>query len=116
MIRFKFRRIVECENYIFRTRMGCPPLLVRKTKFSHSLVSVARNLGVTGMIRFLQQTETGCGDYTKERDKLLGNPDLEQLVAEIKRVNGIEKHNLYAGKVTRKNGDEIHPLQQTAGL
>ncbi len=42
-----------------------------------------QHMGITGMIRFLQQTETGYGDYTKERDGLLGNPTLEELFAEI---------------------------------
>ena len=44
---------------------------------------LGQHMGLTGMIRFLQQTETGYGDYTKERDKLLGNPSLEELVANI---------------------------------
>ena len=44
---------------------------------------LGQHMGLTGMIRFLQQTETGYGDYTKERDKLLGSPSLEQLVADI---------------------------------
>ena len=44
---------------------------------------LSQHLGITGMIRFLQQTETGYGDYTKDRDKLLGNPSLEDLVADI---------------------------------
>lgn len=45
---------------------------------------LSQHMGVTEMIRFLQQTETGYGDYTKDRDKLLGNPSLEDLVADIK--------------------------------
>lgn len=44
---------------------------------------LSRHMGLTGMIRFLQQTETGYGDYTKERDKLLGDPSLEELVSDI---------------------------------
>lgn len=44
---------------------------------------LSRRMGLTGVIRFLQQTETGYGDYTKERDKLLGDPLLEDLVCEI---------------------------------
>ncbi len=42
-----------------------------------------RYMGVTGMIRFLQQNETGHGDYTKGKDTVLGEPLLEQLVADI---------------------------------
>jgi len=45
---------------------------------------LSQHMGVTEMIRFLQQSETGYGDYTKNRDKLLGNPSLEDLVADIK--------------------------------
>lgn len=44
---------------------------------------LSRHLGITGMLRFLQQTETGYGDYTKKREELLGNPTLEELVAAI---------------------------------
>ncbi|EDN65039.1 conserved hypothetical protein [Beggiatoa sp. PS] len=35
------------------------------------------------MVRFLQQSETGFGDYTKERHKWLGDPDLRTLAKEI---------------------------------
>jgi len=44
---------------------------------------LGRYMGVTGMIRFLQQNETGHGDYTKERHEYLGDPSMEQLVADI---------------------------------
>ena len=44
---------------------------------------LGRYMGVTGMIRFLQQNETGYGDYTKERHKHLGDPAMEQLSADI---------------------------------
>ena len=44
---------------------------------------LGQHMGLTGMIRFLQQTETGYGDYTKERDTLLGDPSMEELVADI---------------------------------
>ena len=44
---------------------------------------LSQYMGITGMIRFLQQAEIGYGDYTKERDKLLRDPTLEELVAEI---------------------------------
>jgi len=44
---------------------------------------LSQYMGVTEMIRFLQQTETGYGDYTKERNKIIGDPSLEDLVADI---------------------------------
>ena len=40
-------------------------------------------MGLTVMIRFLQQAETGYGDYTKERSAFLGNPSMEKLVSDI---------------------------------
>ncbi len=43
-----------------------------------------RQLGVVGMIRFLQQSETGWGDYTKDREQCLGNPNLKELFDAIK--------------------------------
>lgn len=44
---------------------------------------LGQHMGITGMIRFLQQMETGSGNYTRERDKLLGDPSMEELVANI---------------------------------
>lgn len=53
---------------------------------------LSQYMGIVGMIRFLQQTETGSGDYTKEREKLLGNPSLEDLVNDI-QVSGLNQQN-----------------------
>ena len=44
---------------------------------------LGQHMGITGMIRFLQQMETGSGNYTRERDKLLGDPSMEELVEKI---------------------------------
>jgi len=41
-------------------------------------------LGVADTIRFLQQYDTGKGDYTKERAEILGDDDLPALMAKIK--------------------------------
>ncbi len=45
---------------------------------------LANQLGSVGMIRFLQQSETGWGDYTKSREQWLGNPNLKELFDAIK--------------------------------
>ena len=45
---------------------------------------LSQHMGITGMVRFLQQTKTGYGDYTKDRHKLLGNSTLDELFANIK--------------------------------
>ncbi len=41
-------------------------------------------IGTLEMIRFVQQSETGREDYTKEKDQWLGNPDLDKLSIEKK--------------------------------
>jgi hypothetical protein len=50
------------------------------------LEALARELGPVGMIRFLQQFETEKGDYTREREKWLGDDTVETLVEKIKRT------------------------------
>lgn len=47
---------------------------------------LTQNLGAVGMVRFLQQSDLGWGDYTKERSQWLGNPSLEEIAAEIKAM------------------------------
>ena len=49
------------------------------------LDALARALGPVDMIRFLQQFETGKGDYTAERYALLGQTTVKQLAAELRR-------------------------------
>ena len=46
---------------------------------------LARELGPVGMVRFLQQFETGRGDYTAERDQWLPPTDVQALADEIRR-------------------------------
>ncbi len=47
--------------------------------------ALVQALGPVGMVRFLQQFETGHGDYTKERHALHGTGDVRFLAAEIIR-------------------------------
>ncbi len=56
---------------------------IRKT----GIDALTEKLGTVGMIRFMQQDETGYGDYTKEREELLGNPSIEELAKNIKNFN-----------------------------
>ncbi len=42
------------------------------------------HLGITGMIRFFQQSELGQGDYTKARHQWLGQPDSQTVAEELK--------------------------------
>ncbi len=48
------------------------------------IVALIQQLGTVGMIRFLQQSETGWGDYTKEKEQWLGSPDLKDLFNDVK--------------------------------
>ena len=47
------------------------------------LAVLRTHLGIVGMVRFLQQSETGWGNYTEERDQWLGDPNLEELAKKI---------------------------------
>lgn len=43
-----------------------------------------RALGVAGMMRFMQQYEAGRGDYTRNHHRLIGNPAVDELFANMK--------------------------------
>ena len=47
------------------------------------LEALRQHLGVAGMIRFLQQTELGWGNYTEERQQWLGDPDINEIAQKI---------------------------------
>ena len=57
------------------------PAVIRKA----GLEAVAKKLGPLGMVRFLQQFETGWGDYTKERDQWLKDMDIHNITSEIRK-------------------------------
>lgn len=46
--------------------------------------ALTQALGPVGMVRFLQQFDTGSGDYTRDRDELLGDPTLEDIFSKVK--------------------------------
>lgn len=48
--------------------------------------ALKKHLGVVGMIQFLQYTDRGHGDYSKERHSWLGNPDLKTIVDDIEQM------------------------------
>jgi hypothetical protein len=48
------------------------------------LEALARDLGPVGMARFLQQFESGSGDYSETRHTLLGDADVLALSAAIR--------------------------------
>ncbi len=44
---------------------------------------LARHLGPVGMVRFLQHSDQGFGNYTEERHQWLENKEVRSLAAEI---------------------------------
>jgi len=53
--------------------------------------ALARELGIVGMIRFLQQFETGHGDYSKDRHEWLDDQDLDAIVKRIQERRKVTK-------------------------
>ena len=49
------------------------------------LAALDRELGPVGMIRFLQQYQTGRGDYSVERHRTLGEQDVRTLAEMIRQ-------------------------------
>lgn len=49
------------------------------------LQALAKALGPVGMVRFLQQFDSGSGDYTKERPQWLEGPTLREMMKEIRK-------------------------------
>lgn len=49
------------------------------------LAALMRELGPVGMVRFLQQFETGYGDYSKERLQWLDQWNVETLIETLQK-------------------------------
>jgi hypothetical protein len=49
------------------------------------LQALSRDLGPVGLVRFLQQFETGYGDYSTERHEWLGQRTVRDISQEIER-------------------------------
>lgn len=45
---------------------------------------LCREMGVVNTARFIQQFTTGYGNYTEERDQIIGDLTVDEIVAEIK--------------------------------
>ena len=49
---------------------------------------LSRELGSADTIRFLNQFRNGSGDYTKEREAMIGPLTLDEILAEMKQSTG----------------------------
>jgi hypothetical protein len=52
---------------------------------SRAIEVLSRELGAADALRFVNQFTTGYGDYTAERESLLGPLTLDEILTEIKR-------------------------------
>jgi hypothetical protein len=52
------------------------------------------NLGPADAVRFLRQYDRGYGDYTAERQKLLGRFTREQILQEIRILKGDRRNRV----------------------
>ena len=46
---------------------------------------LCREIGPVNTARFLNQFTTGFGNYTEERANIVGNPTVDELIAEIRK-------------------------------
>jgi hypothetical protein len=53
--------------------------------------ALLRELGPAGAIRFIQQYETGQGDYTRDRRKLLPRKSVREIGGEIVKARRAKK-------------------------
>ncbi len=53
--------------------------------------ALTRELGIVGMVRFLQQFETGHGDYSKDRHKWLDDQDMDTTLKRIREKRATYK-------------------------
>jgi len=52
--------------------------------------ALLRELGPVNLIRFLQQFESGYGDYTRERHEWLNRYTVEEIAQEVQRHRAVE--------------------------
>ncbi len=62
--------------------MSQPTITLEQIR-QHGLEALAKELGPVGMIRFLQQFETGHGDYTHDRDQWLAGSNVQTFAEAI---------------------------------
>ena len=62
---------------------------------------LCREIGAVNTARFLNQFSTGTGNYTKERDQLLGEPTVADLIAELRGPQKGKRSKLKTRRTTR---------------
>ncbi len=64
--------------------MSVQPMTLEQIRLA-GLEALARELGPVGMVRFLQQFETGRGDYSVERHQWLDKLDVRTVAEKIQQ-------------------------------
>lgn len=64
--------------------MKTQPLTLEEIRRA-GLDALVSELGPVGMVRFLQQYETGYGDYSRDRHTWLGDQDVKTLADQIRK-------------------------------
>ncbi len=59
------------------------PALVRKAGMS----ALQKELGTVGAVYFMRQFEVGSGNYTEEREQLLGDVPLDELIKNVRELD-----------------------------
>lgn len=70
--------------------MKARPMSLEQIRIA-GMEALARELGVVGMIRFLQQFETGHGDYSKERHQWLDGQEMNLVLKRIRERRAARK-------------------------
>jgi len=75
--------------------------------------ALAKALGSAGMGLFMHQFQIGSGDYTLDRDEILGNSTVAEIVAQIKqrRISQVESSDVLP-KVTSLKIIDVSELTQ----
>ena len=47
--------------------------------------ALTRELGVAGMVQFMQQFSTGCGDYSKDRHRIIDQFSVDDVLGGMKK-------------------------------
>ena len=50
------------------------------------LTALTHSLGPVDTLRFLQQFDRGQGDYSKQRDEIIGHPGLQDVLNELRNI------------------------------
>lgn len=53
---------------------------------------LCREFGVVNATRFIQQFTTGYGNYTEERDQIIGDETVDEIAADIERRRQATRH------------------------